>query len=705
MMKWLRAHSKQIMVILVLVAMFSFVGGSALVSFLAPNPAKEVVARAFGQDITAGELGFSRRDIEVLESLFQVPPQYAAQFGQVWQLGRPDLKIVDWYLLARESEASGIVVSDQEVDEQLRQLPPETLNAMRTQLRINPSEVRQALRRQMGVQKSVSRMMSAATPSESQVRHYVLDTEEKIKMRIAAIWAQRFVDANETLSEEEVLAHFESHKDLDPADSPDGFGYRYPPRVRLQYLVAHVGENAAQVNISLDAVKSFWKTNKARYTKTIYVDPEPTSAPDSQPADSQPAEPPAPQPKVVEKSFSEARPEIERELARKSAQQTIDQALKKVISHLSKPWFEATTDPETGYKPIPKGADDAEAMRRASEQVSAEFGVRIKYGETGLMTESGLLGHADLRGAYLFGAGPAATLAKAAFHVPLFHPKARMDETSGIALQLFQPVDAPFVGSDPQVIDGRLQYVQDRMVVFRVVEAHEAEPPKSLDEVRDAVERDLRIKKAFDKAEPVARELYAAARRVGLEKALELMPDLKTGGNPIQVMTPMPFARRTRSTDPGIQKKIEQGESPLDAPNVPGVGVSRPFVDACFEMTAPGWSPPEMDLPTTERVQAASTQPAAEPAPIVRLISRPELKRHFVVELAGTEPVDQERFDSELRQVSYYRLMSDRASIMRSKWCDPEEIRRRCGFVEIAGPGGPGAFEGIDIPRPLPPTF
>lgn len=54
MMKWLRAHTKQIMVVVVLLAMLSFVGGSALVEILAPDPAKSVFGKAFGHDITQG---------------------------------------------------------------------------------------------------------------------------------------------------------------------------------------------------------------------------------------------------------------------------------------------------------------------------------------------------------------------------------------------------------------------------------------------------------------------------------------------------------------------------------------------------------------------------------------------------------------------------------------------------------------------------
>src|SRR5215510_8586031 len=104
MMKWFRAHTKQIMAFLVLVAMFSFVGGSALVSVLQPDPSKEPFGFAFGKQFIQRDIGQAQQDIAVLERISGRSPEIKAMYGDVWQFGRKDLLAHDWYLLAREAE-------------------------------------------------------------------------------------------------------------------------------------------------------------------------------------------------------------------------------------------------------------------------------------------------------------------------------------------------------------------------------------------------------------------------------------------------------------------------------------------------------------------------------------------------------------------------------------------------------------------------
>ena len=51
MMKWFRAHTKQIMVGLVLLAMISFVGGQALYSIMGRATTSEVVMRVVDREV------------------------------------------------------------------------------------------------------------------------------------------------------------------------------------------------------------------------------------------------------------------------------------------------------------------------------------------------------------------------------------------------------------------------------------------------------------------------------------------------------------------------------------------------------------------------------------------------------------------------------------------------------------------------------
>lgn len=700
MMKWLRAHTKQIMAVVVLLAMFSFVGGTALVEILAPNQAKQVFGRAFAQDITQGDLSFARQDVEVLDRLSPREGPYP----KIWQFGNPDLRLEHWYLLFLEAGKSGVEVSDQEIDRDLQSLPADYLEILRTRERITPPAIRQALRRQMAIQKNAARVTGAAMPSEAQVKHFVAETEDKIRVKFISVPAERYLEPDAPVSDAEAQAMFDANKDVMASESETGFGYKYDDRVKVQYMIASIAKVSPQVDVSMDAIKSYWKANKAQFTKTIYVEPETPASQPTTDASTQPAEKPAPQPKQVEKSFSEARPDVERLLRERNASQLAEQAMKKAQIALAKPWQDVKTDLETGLKPIPAGADAPDAMKNVADRIAQEFGIPVDYAETEWLSKDELMTHKDLRGASLsgqFGAG----LPDYAFNVPPFfeHEEGR---TSEMGLQLFQPCEAPFTGMAPQFRGGTLEYKPDRVIVFRVIATSEAKAPDSLAEVREEVDRDVRIQRGYEKAEPVARELFAVASRVGVEKTLDFFPDLKTGTPLIAVTTPPSFPHRQRIAEPQILDAMKEGKSILGPPTVTGVGNSEAFADACYEMTEPGWTPPPVDVPETERTAAATTQPAAEPAPIVRLVSIPRLHRHFVVELAGSEPVDQEKFESTLRKTAYFRLMSDRRALLMTEWFNPESIENRAGFERIASEDAPDSTGGIEAPpTPQPPMF
>ncbi len=704
MMKWFRTHTKQIMVALVLLAMFSFVGGSALVSLLAPNPLKEVFGRAFGQEFTHGDIQSAQRDVSILDKVSGLPSNYKTQYGEIWQFGRKDLRPEHWYLLAEEAQLAGVVVPDQELDRQMQGISADFLEDLRIKERITQSDIRASLARHVAIAKHSSHLSNAAMPSEAEVRHFVEDTEEKVRVRFVSLDADRFIDEAAPVTPEELAAQFEAHKNEDRKESESGFGYRYPPRVKMQYILASVPKVAPQLQISLDSVKAYWKANKPNYKKTIYVDPP--SPASSQPA-SAPAEKPEPVPQVVEKSFSEARPDVERELRRRNARQIAEQAMRKVQTLLAKPWLDAKTDPDSGYKAVPLGADSPDVMREVSEQVSREFGIPLMYTETGLLSKEELMSHAELRSAGLEGEGPEMTLPEYAFRVPaLDRPKAEGQTVP--CLQYFQPCEAPLTASSPQFIGGKLEFVADRIIVFRVVEARPSEAPAGLDEVRAAVERDVRLARAFASIEPVAKEYDAVARRLGVEDALLLFDDLRERRGVTKAVAPAAFSRRVRVSEQLLAEKLDAGEPTVTAPAVAGIGVSPEFVDACFAMTAPGW---HSDAPAIEQSQfmtAATTQPAKEPAPVIQLLPIEKLRRWFVIELMGLDAVDSDKFKTDLRKTAYLQLHGERQSVLRSDWFSPAAIEKRCGYErasELPGPGPAGNDTFQTVEPPAPPVF
>ena len=703
MMKWLRVHTKQIMVVVVLLAMFSFVGGSALYNLWAPDPSKEVVMKVFGREVKQGELNVAKGDTELLRRLF-VQWKYDP---------KGEMNLRHWFMLAEEAERAGVVVTDKEVDSLIDQMDRfrqqrklGSLDQLRIQGKISRSMIEQAVRRHLAIQKYAGLVVRAATPSEPQVRHYVRDTQAKVKVQYVALDAKRFVDKDEAIPEEELEARFEKYKDVDPAEDEMGEGYRYPDRVKVQYVVASASKIEPEVKVSLEEIKTYWKTNKSKFKKTVYVEP-----PAPPPGTSQPAEKPKPIPQQKMKTFSEARPDVERVLRKSKALKMARQAVIKLADEMARPWNEERADPSTGYKPIPPGVDGPLYMKTASDRIAQRFGITLDYGETGLLSRQQLGSHYLLRGAVTPGEGDEPLeLADYAFRVPLFYKVDRSRETS-LRLQLYQVPNVPLTiagrSQGYTIVGGRLvpkPGEPESFVLFRVVQASEAQAPASLAEIRGRVEQDVRIERAFDRMATTAKEFYGVAKRLGLEAALQRFDDLRQKYGVTSVAKPAPFPRAVRRSGKDLGEALLAGKTALVTATVPGLGASQAFIDACFAMTAEDWSPPAVEVPQTERVKAATTQPAADPAPKVQLLPVRRMKKWFVIQMDESQPVDLSQYQTRYRSAASAALLRDRATVLSNLWFDPKDIERRCGYLDVrAGSAAPVSPQSIKTKAPPQP--
>ncbi len=695
MMKWLRKHTKQIMLVVVLLAMFAFVGGPALTGFLRPKQNMDY-ARIFGQVVTQEDLLPVQRYLGVFERL-----------GIQWRYGGEGMSVGHWYMLTHEAEKAGIVVTEAEIDKVMESFlsqprSAEIIESLRKRQRMSMSEIRQAFQSFLAVRKNATRVGGSAMPSEPEVRHYAKATEEKIQVRFVPFNANFFVDQETPVSEEVLQAQFEENKEFSPEESETGFGYRHPNRVKLQYIIAKLQSIRPQIEVSPDEIASYWKMNKAAYTKVEYVD-EPAPA-TTGPAATQPA--PKPKKTRVERmmKFSEAQDLVKRDIQASKAKRLAEQAMRKVASSLLKPWYAEHTDQKTGFKPIPEIARDPDHMRSICDRVKQEFGIPLDFIETPLLSAKKLGTWQDLRNVTSVGSGPEQlNIANYAFAIPPFLEGERGE--GGASLQMFQPPDAPMIGTTGggyQFVDGQIVQTQgemDRLVLFRVVEAAEAAPPVSLDEVRTDVERDARLRLAFDVAEPVAKEFYSVARRIGIEQAMALFKDYLKDKGVQKVNEPPAFSRRTSLAQLGSREAyrdaVMAGKSTLGPSNISGVGSSEIFVDACFELAEDGYVCDAVEVPETERTGRATTQPAATPAPVVRLLPLPKMGKWFVIELVELQSVDSAKYNTELRDLAFQSLMRERGAAVENTWFEPRNIEKRCGFEALDEEEPPETDEGI----------
>ena len=665
MMNWLRDHTKQIMVALVLLAMFSFVGGQALQNLVAPHEGNRKYARIFGATVKAGEVSAMQRDEAILERLgFEIG--FSPRGGA--------LPTQHWYMLTHEAAAAGLRASDEEIDATLKSkgITPEVLYTMPEREVFAPTFVREAVGRWIAVQKNAERVVRAATPSEPEIRHYARDTEEKLSVKLVALDAERFIDGNEVVSDADILAHFDKYKNTLPGEGDAEYGYKYPDRVKVQCIIADVKRIATQVVITDEEVKAHWKRNRAAYKITEDV-------PTSQPATTQPTTQPATTKVTREKTFSEAMMDVQRQLREQKAQQLADQAMRKASQDLLKPWYEVQVDRQTGYKPIVEAAKAADFMQKVRDQVAAEFGIQIDYMEFGPISRDDLNKNPEF-GPFMVAGSNADRIRMAdfAFRVAPLH-KAEEESDAALRLQLYQSPDAALIDAQMSFAIEGGRIVQkpgkpERFALFRVVEALPAAAPASVDEVKEQIAKDLRRERAYARMEEQARQLYTVARKVGLSDALAGLESLRTKSGVTTVATPPAFARKTG---------FDAQTSYIDP-----VGKSEDFINAAFALAADDWKPGTAEAAATPEMSAlTTTRPALTPEPKVTLVGLPKLKKWVVVEYVKLDPVTDDKFAGELKKRAHDSLFGKRAREAITQWFDPKAIEKRCGFQLLTDDG------------------
>jgi len=702
MMKWLRAHTKQIMVVVVLLAMFSFVGGSALYNLLAVDRGSIVAMKVFGREVNQAELGNADSATRILERIF-VNWRYG---------GEDDFTVRHWFMLGEEAQRAGIVVADQDIEayldqmdefRKIRQLPP--LSSLRRSAGTTRPMLRDALRRHMRILKHAGRVTDAAIPSEPQMRHYARDTEDKMRVRFVPLDAAKFVDREEVLTETELQRYFDQYNDVDAGTGSTGIGYKYADRVRIQYAIASVDTLRSEVQVTQEDVKNHWKANKDKYKKTVQVDaPTPAAAPTTT----------RPTPRKVSKqvvqAFSEARETVERELRDRKALKIARRAMGKLADEMAKPWTELSTDPETGFKPIPNGADQADLLKAASARIAQRFGITIDYAELPISSEAELGEMVALKNTSTpSGEGDEPlSLSAYAFRVEgLYSPKNGRDVA--LRLQMFQCPTMPLTrrGRDVPQFIGRQLVTRpgpaNAYAVFRVVGTSPSQSPATLDEVRSKVEKDVRLAHAFVKLAALAKEFGKVATHVGIEKALTMFEDVRTTGGVLRVSRPSPFPRKTRLADADLLDAVLAGEATLRPTTVIGVGESEAFIDACFEMTAEDWTAPPIDAPPTDRTADVMTQPAVDPAPSIRLIPIERLWKWFIVEhdtSSADGSVNTASYEATLRAKAFRSLAGERRTVLRNRWFNTKQIETRCGFEDVLREPAPDTRGGVKTPAP-----
>lgn len=201
---------------------------------------------------------------------------------------------------------------------------------------------------------------------------------------------------------------------------------------------------------------------------------------------------------------------------------------------LDTPWLGLKAG-EDGYKPAPPEVKAEDYLSKVAAAVEKEMNLTgaIRLDRTGMFTraEAGTIPGIGTAVYFQQGRMASDSLANLAFTVQGLTPIPQGGDRYRF-LSLYQPSRYPLVS-----------FRDNKVYLFRVVEVRPSRSPQSLDEVRDRVVKDLRLKAGYEAAQKRAEALVAAAGSSSLKEAYEAdaeLSELKDRG--VTFHDPPPFS-------------------------------------------------------------------------------------------------------------------------------------------------------------------
>jgi hypothetical protein len=648
MMKFFRKHNKKLLAIFMCLLLVCWLGGDALTAIMKPAPGKDVIATYAAGNITRDQFNRVSEQTRLLQSL-----------GLNWQ--RPlggmqavELDVPSWYLLVREARAMGVQssrpIAEATLDQfqegmrkQGRNMP--TVAFLASRLRERPEAIYEAVEAFTDVVRYASRSYQAVGVNAAEVRAAAADEMNQVQLKAVALAAEMFVQPEETFSDAELREQFDKFRNAQRGAGMN-FGYVLPPRVKVQY--AKIDAQKLEETLAIDPQKiekeanRFWRGNKQAEAFRRPADEKDAA---SQPT-SEPASAPASQPTFYT-TWAEAQPAAIRELRRQYAAERAQNLASWFVAQTAEPWFHVETN-SNGYKDAP---DTAKALTHYADilgrvPVSLPGAAAVTVEATDWIAQEDAqkvpgLGMAALRDP----TGQPVSFASVALNVQGLAKIPTGEEAAGIDRGAFMALyqTCPYVMQDA---DGNTY-------IFRPVAVDQERPAKDLDEVRDRVVADLRLKRGYERAEAAAKAFNEKVADGGVQAAWEADTALQETAKNYTAKPDMPGMKR------GLIEKISvtrrQGTEPTR--RVMGLGaVNDAFVTACFELGA-----------------------AEGAAPRTRVLSIPESATVAVVEWVKNIPLDEQMFKDRQQMVAQM-LERKRAMEYLAGWLDPQTIKARNRF-------------------------
>ena len=256
MYRFIQKHGKKLMAVFAAFLMVSFAASGMLTPGGAGghNPlVGRIVAGGDDEKIYGQDVFIARQDWQVLTRVTDgrgrrlsamLGPEIEAEITR-----RPVL----FLLLQKEAAQLGVTVTQDTLQSWLQNTPGLlTADAERNE------QITRAVRSLLLVINSAQRAASVVKISDPMVDHQLAQVQQSITLNLVDFTTAKYIDQAKAAepTPEQVKAHFEKYADTIAGDAseanPFGFGYKYPDRVKIQYVVVP----KADVRKAVEASKS-----------------------------------------------------------------------------------------------------------------------------------------------------------------------------------------------------------------------------------------------------------------------------------------------------------------------------------------------------------------------------------------------------------------------------------------------------------------
>ena len=653
------------MAVLGVLLMVTFLVGYSYQSGMGGTGDAFVLGRLHGQPLTKGKLTQARIDIRVLRNL---PALADMGLYPMWLSQRSQTRAaVQFYLLLKEAQAAGFFPDIGDINLLVKQ---KTLRKQIGELLANNSNfaqpnVVQALEDLTTIDQLQVFIGGACRPSAPQLAHFVSELGTSVKVRYARMRATDTAGSMPTPGMAELQHLFAAYRTTLPwtADSPTRpplinghrypFGYRYPDRVKIEFLKFNRDAVLAKLKPTLkdiQAAYAYYQANRDNFEIT---------PPDTSTASATAAKP-------QYKTFDQVRQKLLRRQLIKRVNQLFHRMLNQAGHIADKPW--STVDINGYHHAIPQ------AQWVSYRTLAADLGKQ--YGYTPVVGRwNHWLNASDL--ASLKGIGEATTQ-EAGLSQPLglsvlamkVHALDPHSKNIGLLLHLQVGYDGPVLTDS-----------HGNMYLYRVIAVSKAHNPATLAQVRSAVMHDAKLLAAYRADIKAGRALAVVAGRIGLPAAAKK--------DHLAVFTPSSF----KALENQLVGMTPDGQPQYQlAPgHLPGVQVrSTKLMQAAFLLAhqalggTPSANTPAAAHGTAQPKPSANGQSAAHlvlthPCTSVALDSQLEV---FVMQLVTAKPVPVNILHdpTDLAGVGRY-LMGHLNQRLLEQWFSYGAVTKRLGFV------------------------